>query len=318
MTKLEFVRPSAVIKSIMLLVAIITLAIIGSLCAVAQDQVRSGSDPILNNELPIERQGVTVDQRLGERVPTNLPLKDSTGREVKTGYYIDGEKPTIITLNYSDCPMLCNIQLNELVQSPSELDLQIGTDFRILTVSIDPKESTRRVAETKQKYLEALKNQPGAAEGWAFCTASQSVITRIADAVGFRYKYDARIGQYNHPAMLAYLSPEGVISRYSLNLNTPAQQLRLALIDAGEGTVGSPVDQFIFWCYSYDPQNNSYAPAARKLMKLGGVAMVGIMLACLTPYWIGRKRNGSSADDPNHLPMDALGATAKLDPGHPQ
>ena len=228
---------------------------------------------------------------LGDEVPLNLPLKDSKGEAVKTGYYIDGRKPTIITLNYSNCPMLCNVQLNRLCQSLNKLNLQIGRDFNMLTVSIDPTESTERIRETKQKYVDDLPEQPFAADGWAFCTAREPIIKRLADSVGFKYKYDRANQQYNHPAMLCYVSPEGVISRYSLDINFPPDQMKLALVDAGNGTVGSKVDQFILWCYSYDPDTNSYAPVAWKIMRVGGAATIGLMLACLTPYWIGRKKD---------------------------
>ncbi len=267
--------------------------------AAAQDTVRD-SAKVEGNFLPREAQGITVEQKLGGMIPLNLPLVDSLGRKVKTGHYLDSKRPTIITLNYSNCPMLCNVQLNRLADSLNKLDLQVGTDFQILTVSIDPKESTERARETKQKYIEQLTNHPSASDGWAFCTAKQPVITKLADVLGFRYRYDARTKEYNHAAMLAFISPEGVISRYSLAIDFPTDQLRLALIEAGEGTVGSPVDQFIQWCYSYDPDSNSYTWHAWRLMRLGGVATIGLVLACLAPYWLGRK-GVPTVDGESHL-----------------
>ncbi|TWU38464.1 SCO family protein [Novipirellula artificiosorum] len=256
----------------------------------AQDQVRMGAEVQLNNSLPPEALGITVEQKLGNTIPLDLPLVDSAGHQVTTGDFLDGKKPTIVTLNYSDCPMLCNVQLNALTQSLNELDLKIGEDFRILTVSIDPLETTEKIRSTKEKYVDQLSAQLGASDGWEFCTATQPVITRLADLLGFRYRYDAVNKQYNHPAMLAFVSPEGIISRYSLSIEFPPEQLKLALIEAGEGTVGSPVDQFILWCYSYDSDSNSYTPQARRLMSVGGGATVVLMLACLAPYWFGRKR----------------------------
>ncbi len=255
----------------------------------AQDQARSGANVALNEGLPREAEGITVDQKLGGQIPTNLPLTDSEGRPIKTGYVFNGKLPTIVTLNYSDCPMLCSVQLNALTKSLNELDLQLGKDFQLLTVSIDPKETSQRAAETKAKYLEQLSNQPEAAEGWTFATAKQPIINRFADAVGFRYRYDASIKQYNHPAMLAFVSPTGVITRYSLSIDFPPEQLKLALVEAGEGNVGSAVDQFILWCYSYDPSSNSYTPHAWRIMRLCGFGFIGLMLATLVPYWVGRK-----------------------------
>ncbi len=258
--------------------------------AVAQDTMRTGADVALNNGVPREVKDVTVDQKLGDVVPLNLPLTDSLGRKVKTGYFIDGNKPTIISLNYSDCPMLCNVQLNQLCKSLKELDLQIGEDFQILTISIDPKESTEKIRETKNNYVEQLAgSHPGAANGWTFCTAQQPIITKIADVLGFRYNYNAKSGEYYHPAMLAFISPKGVITRYSLALSFEPQDLRKALIESGDGTVGSPVDQIIMWCFSFDPDSNSYTAQAWKIMRLAGAFTVLAMLACLAPFWIGRK-----------------------------
>ncbi|WP_182865945.1 SCO family protein [Rhodopirellula sp. JC639] len=269
---------------------------------VAQDAVRLGSKVDLNEGLPPEARGITVVQNLGETIPTNLPLTDSDGRAIKTGYVINGNLPTIVTLNYSDCPMLCSVQLNKLTESLNQLDLQLNKDFRILTVSIDPKETSRRAAETKDKYVSVLSNQPAAAQGWTFATAKQPIITKLADTLGFQYRYDAANKQYNHPAMLAFVSPEGVITRYSLSIDFPPEQLKLALVEAGEGTVGNAVDQFILWCYSYDPDSNSYTPHAWRIMRLCGLGFIGVLLTALVPYWVGRKGNPQAADEtPRHV-----------------
>ncbi|MEM1069947.1 MAG: SCO family protein [Planctomycetota bacterium] len=278
---------------------VIYITVVGLESAPAQGPVRNSDGVALNDGIPREVENVTVVQKLGDQVPLNLPLTDSMGRKVKTGYFIDGKKPTIITLNYSNCPMLCNVQLNQLAKSLNELGLKIGEDFQILTVSIDPKETTPKVRETKQKYVEqVIRQHPLAEDGWAFCTAQQPIITRLADILGFQYTYDRKSGEYYHPAMLAFVSPEGVISRYSLAVAFEPSDLRKALVEAGEGTVGSPVDQFVLWCFSYDPNSNSYVPHAWKIMRLGGAAMVCAMILFLAPYWIGRKR-GPRTDPEN-------------------
>ena len=194
----------------------------------------------LNNGIPREVQDVKVDQKLGGQIQPNL-LDRSTGRRVKTGAFFDGKKPTIITLNYSDCPMLCSVQLDQLTKSLAELDLKIGRDFQMLTVSIDPKETTEAAAKTKSKYVDLLrKTQPSVDQGWTFCTAQKSIITRLADNLGFRFTYDSKSGEYYHPAMLAAAVPEGVISRYSLAVDFPPEDMRKALVEAGEGTIGTP------------------------------------------------------------------------------
>lgn len=292
MTKLEFMNEHASRQMVgyLLVVAVSCTVIGGNRCALAQADVRSGAAVSLNDGIPREVEDVTIEQKLGGQIQLNLPLTDSRGRKVKTGYFIDGKKPTIITLNYSNCPMLCSVQLDQLAKSLAELDLQIGRDFQMLTVSIDPKETPEVAAKTKSKYVDLLRRtQPAVEEGWAFCTAQQPMITRLADNLGFRYTYDSKSGEYYHPAMLAFVSPTGVITRYSLSVDFPPADLKKALVEAGEGSVGSPVDQVLLWCFSYDPESNSYVPQAWKMMRLAGAGTVGLMLACLAPYWIGRK-----------------------------
>jgi protein SCO1/2 len=253
----------------------------------------------VNDRVPKQVEEVTVEQKLGESIPLDVLLTDSQGRATKTGFYLDGKRPLLLTLNYSDCPVLCNVQLNALVESLNNLSLRIGQDFQVLTVSIDPKESTERIRQTKAKYVEMLDQQSGAAGGWHFCTARESSIKRLADAVGFRYTYDAQSGEYYHPAMLAFVSPDGVISRYSLDVAFPPEQLKLSLIDASNGTIGSPVDQFIMWCFSYDADRGSYVLGAWRLMRLGAATTVVVLLVTLFPYWLGKRRSaisGASVD----------------------
>ncbi len=252
--------------------------------------LQSGAGIELNDESPAEIGDVTVDQKLGESVPLDLPLTDWMGRGVKSARYFDGEKPTIVTLNYSDCPVLCSVQLNQLTESLRALDLKLGEDYRILTVSINAEETTERVRQTREKYVGQLDEAARGEDGWAFCTAPQGSINRLADALGFKYTYDKLTGQYFHPAMLAFVSPDGVISRYSLDVAFPPDQMKLAILEAGQGKVGSPVELFILRCFSYDPERNSYVLGAWRLMRFGGAATIGLMLAVLAPYWIGRKR----------------------------
>lgn len=274
-------------------------------CAFGQQALQGGNGVSLNDGIPREVRDVTVDQKLGGQVPLDLPISDSRGVGHVVGDFINGTKPTIVTLNYSNCPMLCNVQLNQLAQSLAKLDLQVGDQFQILTVSIDPKETTETASKTKQKYVSQLrKEQPNAEDGWAFCTSDQASITSLADSLGFRYTYDEKTGEYYHPAMLAFVSPEGVITRYSMEVAFEPEDLRKALVESGEGTIGSPVDQLILWCFSFDPSSNSYVPQAWKIMRAGGAATVILMVACLAPYWFGRKRKPASEQEHNSQMVD--------------
>lgn len=264
----------------------------------------------LNEDVPAEVQGVGVDQKPGEQLPLNTLVVDSRGRKVRLGDYFGGSKPVLFTLNYSSCPMLCSVQLNQLVSTLDEMDLKIGQDFDMITLSIDPRETTETIRETKAKYIALLPNQKTADAGWHFVTCDTDGIREVADSLGFRYKYDEFSGEYYHPAMLAFLSPEGVITRYSLDVSFPKEQMRMAIVDASAGKVGSVVDQFLMLCFRYDAERNRYVASAWKIMRIGGLATLVILVATLTPFWLGRKREPLSLEAAESLavePADGVG-----------
>jgi len=274
------------------LLTITTLIVVGmQYRAVGQNALQDGGSVSLNDSVPREVRDVTVTQNLGDSLPLDLALLDSEGRPIETGYLFQGSQPVIVTLNYSNCPMLCNVQLSQFSQTLAKLDLKVGEDFEILTVSIDPAETSATAAKTKDRFAKPLATQhKKVMEGWTFCTAEKEIIDQLSKSLGFSYTRDEKTGEYYHPAMLAFLSPNGVITRYSLDVGFEVQDLRKALVEAGEGTVGTPVDQLLLWCFSFDPSSNSYVPQAWKLMRAGGATVVILIVVCMTPYWIGSKR----------------------------
>ncbi|TWT67150.1 SCO family protein [Allorhodopirellula solitaria] len=275
------------------------------------------ADVVLNDRVPRDARDVTVKQNLGDTVSKDLPLIDSQGERVTLGDYLDGELPLILTLNYSNCPMLCNVQLNQLAQSLEKGGLKIGEDFRCISISIDPSETEERLQETKARYVEQLPSHEAAEAGWAFCRTSQKVIDQLATEVGFSYNYNEATKEYAHPAFLAFLTPEGVITRYSLGVAFPPDQMELALVEAGQGKIGSFIDQFVLLCYSYDPEANSYVPQAWKIMRLGGAATLLLLAIALVPYWLGRKGNAARKKFNNEHagePAPAADGTTPLKP----
>lgn len=282
-------------------------------CADGQNPLQEGGTVSLNDSIPREVQNVTITQNLGDSVPLDLPLTDSDGRPIETGYVLQGSRPVIVTLNYSDCPMLCNVQLSQLGKTLSKLDLQIGEDFDILTVSIDPAETSETATKTKNRFAKPLIAQhENVMDGWTFCTADENSINQLANILGFSYTRDERTGEYYHPAMLAFLSPKGVITRYSLDVGFEVQDLRKALIEAGQGAVGSPVDQLLLWCFSFDPSSNSYVPQAWKLMRAGGATAVILIVVFMTPYWLGSKRLPAPAEPSVEDETSAVNETTNL------
>jgi protein SCO1 len=225
---------------------------------------------------------VGVDQKLNDSIPLSLTFRDEHGRPVELARFF-GNKPVIVSLVYYNCPMLCTQVLNGLDRSLQLIPLEIGKDFNVVTVSIDPTERPV-LAEAKQAMYAGMYGRPGAAYGWHFLTGDQPQIQALADSLGFRYAYDPDSKQYAHASAIMLLTPEGKISRYFYGITYPARDLRLGLDEASEGKIGSPVDQVLLFCYHYDPHTGKYGLIVSRVIQLSGLLTIlvgGIFLIVL-------------------------------------
>jgi protein SCO1/2 len=218
---------------------------------------------------------IGIDQHLGEKLPLDLKFKDDHGKDVTLGECLDG-KPTILVLAYYQCPMLCTQVLNSLTRSASALPWPAGEKFRIVVASIDPTETTDMAAAKKRSYVQLYTHRDAAA-GWSFLTGDQTNIERLAQAVGFRYHYDEKSKQYAHASGIMVVTPSGELSRYFYGLDYPTVDLRLALVEASEGHIGSPVDQFLLLCFHYDPLTGRYGLAIMNMLRFLGAATVVVL-----------------------------------------
>jgi protein SCO1 len=221
-------------------------------------------------------QKVRFDQNLDAALPLDLPLRDERGRTVKLGDYF-GRRPVIVNLVYYECPMLCNEVLNSLLRSLNALAFDVGKEFAVVTVSIDPGETPALAARKKDAYLKRY-GRAGADQGWHFLTGDEASIRRLAGAVGFHYVYDPQSDQYAHPAGIVVATPQGRIARYYFGISYPARDLRLGLIEAAAGKIGSPMDQILLMCFHYDPRTGRYNVAVMNVIRL---------LGCLTLASLG-------------------------------
>lgn len=220
------------------------------------------------SDMPEELAAVAVDEHLDAQVDLSLRFESHDGSEVVLNDLLKGEVPTLLTLNYYTCETLCSLQLNAVLEGLKGLDWVPGDQFRVVTVSIDPKEDAKLAASKRDSYLEALGK--GEAE-WHFLTGEADAITSLADTVGFRYSYDASTGQYAHPAVIAFLSPEGKVARYIYGVNYAPMDIKFSLMEAAAGRVGSPAEKLILSCFRYDESQGKYTPFAFGVMRLGGV-----------------------------------------------
>lgn len=237
-------------------------------------------------------EGVGIEEKLESELPLDLQFTDSSGKQIRLSDLFESQQPILLSLNYSDCPMLCRLQLNGLVDGLRDMKLEPGRDFQVVSVSIDPAETPVRARQTKQNYLRAY-GRPGTASGWHFLCGKHAEINALADAVGFRFKYMPERKEYAHAAVTIVVTPEGQVSRYLYGVMYPPQTLRLALVEAGEGKIGTTIDRVLLFCFHYDATTGRYAPVARNLMKLGAsVTLIG-MAAGFLPFWFRRQRSKS-------------------------
>jgi protein SCO1/2 len=234
----------------------------------------AASVPVARGEdgRPAALRDVGYDQQLGELLPLDVALKDEAGRNVRLGDFF-GKKPVVFSLVYFECPMLCTLTLNGLVSALGVVNFDAGNEFEIVTVSFDPRDTPASAAAKKKAYL-ARYGRAGAERGWHFLTADAPTVERITKAVGFRYAWDAETRQFAHPSGIVVATPEGRIARYLYGIEYAPKDLRLALVEASAGKIGNPVDQFILYCYQYDPARGRYGASILRLVRLGGVATV--------------------------------------------
>jgi len=222
---------------------------------------------------------VGIDQKIGQQLPLDLTFKDEGGREVRLGQFFNG-KPVVMALAYYDCPMLCTQVLNGMTAALNVVELNVGPDFEVVVVSIDPKDNFRLAANKKQAYVDKY-GRPGSAAGFHFLTGQESSIKPLADALGFRYVYDANIKQYAHGAALYVTTPKGVVSRYLLGIDFAPRDLRLALVEASNNVLGTVRDKILLYCYHYDPTTGRYGAATLNAIRVGFIATVAAFLTFL-------------------------------------
>ena len=282
------------------LVALTALFSLGGLTLAPTNHAQAepnAQPPGRKEPLPKELEGVGITEKLGARIPKDLQFTDSEGRQVRIGSLLEGDKPTLLTMNYSDCPMLCNLQLNALVEGLSAMQWRLGDQYRVITVSLDPKEAVERAAATKERYL----NQYGEnadPSGWRFLTGTEHNVRAIADAVGFGYRYSDERQEYLHQAAVMVLSPTGAVSRYLYGLAYSPQTVRLSMVEASEGKQVSTLDAIVLYCFYYDPNSRSYTPVVRNIMKVGGAVTVVLLGLFVGAGWTANRRRRSASVGP--------------------
>jgi len=232
---------------------------------------------------------VGIEQRLEAPLPLDAAFRDETGRAVWLGDYFS-EKPVVVVLVYYRCPMLCTQVLNGFLKSSQAVPLEIGRDYEVVTVSFDPRETPELAAEKKHHYVRAYR-RAGAERGWHFLTGDQPAIDRLVEAVGFRYHYDPASDQFAHASGIAIATPDGRLARYLYGIEYSPHDLRLSLVEAAAGRIGSPVDQVLLLCYHYDPLTGQYGLAISAVLRAaGGLTVFALGVFLVVMYGRERRR----------------------------
>ncbi len=264
--------------------------------------------------------GVTVDEKLGAVVPLDAAFRTQDGARVTLGEIIAGELPTILTFNYSDCPMLCSLQLNGLsaalpalavpttltapgLEGPGftpgpgidkQVAFKLGTQFRVVTIGLEPMESTEKLAKMRERYISKLPEaqQDAARKGWTFLAAATpgdgAAIRRVAESVGFKYVYVEERAEWAHPAALIFLSTRGIVTRYVYGIEFDAGVMRESIVKAGLAEAATAVG-FMNRCYHFDPAATSNARAGVLALRLGAVGFLVLLVSGFGVFHVMRR-----------------------------
>jgi protein SCO1/2 len=254
---------------------------------------------------PAHLKSVDVTEHPNAQVPGVLGFVDETGKAVRIEDYLNKEKPVILTLNYMSCPMLCTLTLNGMFESLGETGLVPGKDYQILTVSFNPNETEQLAKLKKQNYGD--KYEAARSEGWSILTGKEQQINTLCQTVGFTYNWIPETQEYAHPSVLIVLTPDGRVSRYIYGVKFDPQVVRLTLVEASQGKIGTPLDKVLLFCYHYDAATGAYAPMAMNIMRLGGAATLLALALVLGLFWSAEKRR--------KIPHSSAGAKDDVMPG---
>lgn len=240
--------------------------------------------------IPRALEGVDIEDRTGVTLPGDVTLRDQDGHELRLGDYLKDELPLIVVLAYYECPMLCSMVINGLLDGMKGLEQTAGKDYRVLVVSFDPRDTAQIAAKKREAYLRAY-GRPIEARGWDFAVGEPSEVQRLADSVGFRFRWDDKTQQYAHAAAAFVVTPDARLSRTLYGVSFPSKSLNLAIREASLGHLGSTIDRVLLFCFHYDPLAGSYVLAVRRLMMAGGALTVTFLSLWLFRMWrVDRRR----------------------------
>lgn len=236
-----------------------------------------------SNGLPPALVNVGFDPQLDAQIPLNASFVDEYGKEVALRDYT-GKKPVVLAFVYFTCPMLCNQVEQAVVGTLKMISFSPGTDYEVVFVSFDSTDTPGEALKKKQEALSRF-SRPGTEMGWHFLTGSKESIQAVTKSADFRFSYDPKTKLFGHASGILLLTPDGRISRYFFGVDYPPSNVRLGLVDASSGKIGSPVDHILLFCYQYDPTKARYSATILSVIRMGGVITLLCMGIGLVIFW---------------------------------
>jgi protein SCO1/2 len=240
-------------------------------CALRAQTIPSNVGPSAST-MPAALRNVGFEPPLNGQMPLDLAFRDETGRAVQLHEYF-GQKPVVLAFVYYGCPMLCNQVQQGVVGVLRMLSFNPGRDYEVVFVSFDARETPDMAAEKKRMALAHFR-RPETDSGWHFLIGSEDSIETATKAANFRFTFDAKNNLFAHASGVMLLTPDGHISRYFYGVEYPGRDMRLGLVDASAGKIGSPIDHVLLFCYHYDPAAATYSASILKIIRLGGVLTI--------------------------------------------
>ena len=264
-------------------------ALLLAACTLRAQAVPSNTGPAAA-AMPVALQNVGFEPPLNGQMPLDLVFRDETGRNVQLREYF-GQKPVVLAFVYYGCPMLCDQVELGVVGVLRMLSFNPGRDYEVVFVSFDSRETPEMAAEKKKKALAHFR-RPETDSGWHFLTGSKESIEAATKAANFRFSFDARNNLFAHASGVMVLTPDGHISRYFYGVEYPGRDMRLGLVDASAGKIGTPIDHVLLFCYHYDPSTATYSASILKIIRLGGVLTILFLVGGIL---ISRRRESQAA-----------------------
>jgi protein SCO1/2 len=248
--------------------------------------------------LPAQLQNVGFEPQLNAQLPLDVNFRDESGREVQLREYF-GRKPVVLALVYYGCPMLCNQVEMGVVGSLKMLSFNPARDYEVLFVSFDPRETPDMASKKKAAALSRF-GRPETAAGWHFLTGKEEAIRAVTSAANFRYSFDEKHNLFAHASGIMLLTPDGRISRYFYGVEYPSRDVRLGLVDASAGKIGTPIDHLLLFCFQYNPETARYSATVLRIVRLGGILTI---LTIVVGLLIFRRRDVRAASATSRPPL---------------